>query len=113
MTIFWITAVLGGVVGIVYLTLGIQTFARVRRDILAAAGGETTDDPEELPEEMHRGFVWKALGGVSASSLVIVLLGVGGIFWYLPVFLAIGSAIAVIAGFVIDGRRAAASGISR
>lgn len=112
MTIFWIVAVLGGLVCIVYLTLGVRAFTTVRRDILAAAGG-TTDDPGELPTEIHRGFVWKALVGVAASSLVIVLLGVGGIFWYLPVILAIGSAIAVITGFVIDGRQAVADGISR
>ena len=111
MTIFWVVAVFGGLVCIVYLTLGVRAFASVRRDILAAGG--TTDEPGELPAEMHSGFVWKALVGVTASSLVIVLLGAGGIFWYLPVILAIGSAIAVITGFVIDGRQAVADGASR
>jgi hypothetical protein len=33
---------------------------------------------------------------------------VSGLFWYLPVILAIGSAVAVVSAFVIDRRSSAA-----
>jgi hypothetical protein len=102
--IFWIAAVCGVLVAVVYLTLGVRAFVLVRRDVLAAAARGIPDDIAEVPDETHRGFVWKALGGVCASTLVIVLLGVNSLFWYLPIALAIGSAIAVIIAFLIDGR---------
>jgi hypothetical protein len=44
---------------------------------------------------------------VVVSTSVIVLLGVSPVFWYLPVILAIGTAVAVIAAFIIDSRSAA------
>jgi hypothetical protein len=43
---------------------------------------------------------------VVISTSVIALLGVSPVFWYLPAILAIGSAVAVIAAFLIDARSA-------
>ena len=106
MIAFWIAVVVGSVVSVVYVTLGVQAFFRVRKDVLAlAASGETADlDVEALEANDAGSFTWKAVGAVIASTSVIVLLGVSPVFWYLPAILAIGSAVAVIAAFLIDAR---------
>ena len=106
MIAFWIAVVVGSVVSVVYVTLGVQAFFRVRKDVLAlAASGETADlDVETLEANDAGSFTWKAVGAVIASTSVIVLLGVSPAFWYLPAILAIGSAVAVIAAFLIDAR---------
>ncbi len=104
MTMFWTLTMVALVVAITYVAFGIRAFLQVRRDILQAAASGRRDIVAELPDEMHRGFVWKASAGVVASVTVIALLSVDGVFWYLPVLLAIGSALAVIAAFVVDGR---------
>lgn len=106
MTAFWIAVVAGIAVGVTYLTLGVQAFFRVRRDLLAPKVVDAEIDTTGL-EDNNRTFTWKALGAVGASTGVIVLLGVSPVFWYLPAALAVGSAIAVVAAFVIDKRSAA------
>jgi hypothetical protein len=106
MIAFWIAVVVGSVVGVVYIALGVQAFLRVRKDVLAlAASGETADlEVETLEASKASTFSWKALGAVVVSTSVIALLGVSPVFWYVPAILAIGSAIAVIAAFLIDAR---------
>ncbi|TFV61584.1 hypothetical protein E4P42_01445 [Mycobacterium sp. PS03-16] len=108
MIAFWIAVTVGTVVGVAYVALGIQAFFRVRRDVLAlAASGETADlDVAALEASDAGSFSWKALGAVVVSTSVIALLGVSPVFWYLPAILAIGSALAVIAAFLIDRRSA-------
>lgn len=105
MIAFWIAVVVGIVVGVAYLALGVQAFLQVRRDVLELA---ESDDPVEIDttglEDDNRAFTWKAAGGVAASTLVIVLLGVSPMFWYLPAILAVGSAVAVVTAFIIDRR---------
>ncbi|WP_193046335.1 hypothetical protein [Mycolicibacterium baixiangningiae] len=105
MIAFWIAVVVGVVVGVLYLALGVQAFLRVRRDVLAlAASGEAPVlDLEGLDDDTAT-FTWKALGAVVLSTSVIVLLGLNGLFWYIPPVLAIGSAVAVVAAFLIDRR---------
>jgi hypothetical protein len=109
MIAFWIAVVVGVIVGVAYLWLGVEAFLRVRRDVLAiAASGQPADlDTGGLVDD-GRTFTGKAIGAVVASSAVIALLGVSGLFWYLPVILAIGSAVAVVSAFVIDRRSSAA-----
>ncbi|MDT5078517.1 MAG: hypothetical protein QOJ80_3154 [Mycobacterium sp.] len=109
MIAFWIAVVVGVIVGVAYLWLGVEAFLRVRRDVLAiAASGQPADlDTGGLVDD-GRAFTGKAIGAVVASSAVIALLGVSGLFWYLPVILAIGSAVAVVSAFVIDRRSSAA-----
>ncbi|MBO0679028.1 hypothetical protein JRC04_16305 [Mycolicibacterium sp. S2-37] len=106
---FWIAVVVGVVVSAVYIALGVQAFFRVRKDVLAlAASGETADlDTAALEANDAGSFSWKALGAVVVSTSVIALLGVSPVFWYVPAVLAIGSAVAVIAAFVIDRRSVA------
>ncbi|HET7741071.1 MAG TPA: hypothetical protein VFL67_10520 [Mycobacterium sp.] len=107
MIAFWITVVIAVVVAVVYVTLAVQSFLRVRRDVLAlAASGETAQIDTTGLDDDGSGFAWKALGAVVVSTSVIVLLGVSPVFWYLPVILAIGTAAAVIAAFIIDSRSA-------
>ncbi|MBJ7387283.1 MAG: hypothetical protein JHC55_22650 [Mycolicibacterium sp.] len=106
MIAFWLAVVVGMVVAVAYVALGVQAFFRVRRDVLAlAASGETPElDETALDDADANTFTWKALGAVVVSTTVIVLLGVNSLFWYLPPILAIGSAVAVVAAFVIDRR---------
>ncbi len=109
MIAFWIAAVVGIIVTAIYITLAVQAFARVRRDILTAqTDGDTADRPVvELGSEEHGVFTWKAGLAVVASTTVIVLLGINPVFWYLPPILAVGTGVAVIVAFVIDRRSAA------
>jgi len=104
MIAFWIAVVVGVVVAVVYLTLGVQAFLRVRREVLeaAAVGASQAIAPEAADPDGS--FTWKAVGAVIFSTLVIVLLGVSSVFWYLPAVLAIGSSVAVITAFVVDRR---------
>lgn len=106
MIAFWLALVVGVVIAVVYFALGVQAFLRVRKEVLAlAAAGETSElDVTALDNEEGSTFTWKALGAVIASTTVIVLLGVNSLFWYIPPILAIGSAVAVIAAFLIDRR---------
>ncbi|MFS0899089.1 hypothetical protein [Mycolicibacterium litorale] len=106
MIAFWLALVAGVVIAVVYFTLGVQSFLRVRTEVLALAAAEETSelDVEGLDSEEADTFTWKALGAVIASTTVIVLLGVNSLFWYVPAILAIGSAVAVIAAFLIDRR---------
>ena len=108
MIAFWIAVIVGSVVGVVYIGLGVQAFLRVRKDVLAlAASGETADlDVDALEANDAGSFSWKALGAVVISTSAIALLGVSPVFWYVPAILAIGSAVAVIAAFLIDARSA-------
>ncbi|CAN3126733.1 hypothetical protein ACNUDN_02460 [Mycobacterium sp. smrl_JER01] len=117
MIAFWIAVIVGGAVAIVYVALAVQAFTRVRRDILTAQDGlGATGEPAELavdaPDtEVHGVFTWKAGIAVVTSTTVIALLGVNAAFWYLPPVLAIGTAVAVAAAFLID--RGAPRGASR
>ena len=105
MTAFWIAVVAGIVVGVVYLALGVQAFLQVRQDVLAQVESGVAQEIDTTGlEDDNRAFTWKAAGGVLASTLVIVLLGVSPVFWYLPAILAVGSAVAVVTAFVIDRR---------
>ncbi|MEZ0340352.1 hypothetical protein ACAG25_10260 [Mycobacterium sp. pV006] len=107
MTAFWIAVIAGIVVGGTYLTLGVQAFLRVRRDLLAPTPAEPGAEIDTTGlEDDNRAFTWKALAAVGTSTAVIVLLGVSPAFWYLPAALAIGSAVAVVAAFLIDRRSA-------
>lgn len=106
MIAFWIAVVVGVAVSAVYITLATQSFLRVRKEVLAlAASGETADlEVDVLDDNDASTFTWKALVAVVISTSVIVLLGVSPVFWYLPAILALGTAVAVSAAFVIDRR---------
>jgi hypothetical protein len=107
MTVFWIAVVVGAVVAVAYVALAVQAFARVRQEVLAAAAGNDQSelDVHALEDERNDVFTWKAAGAVVVSTTVIVLLGVNGVFWYVPAILAIGSSVAVVAAFFIDRKR--------
>jgi uncharacterized ion transporter superfamily protein YfcC len=107
MIAFWIAVVVGIVVAVAYIALGVQAFARVRRDVLAlAASGEQSELVTDGLDDDGRTFTWKALAAVVVSTAVIALLGVNYLFWYVPAILAVGSAIAVVSAFLIDRRSA-------
>jgi uncharacterized ion transporter superfamily protein YfcC len=110
MIAFWIAVVVGVVVGIVYITLAVQAFLRVRSEVLAATTTGATDEFDAGEIDQDGVFSWKAFGAVIISTVVIVLLGVNSVFWYLPAILAIGSSVAVITAFVIDRRSTAELG---
>ncbi|MGE2833036.1 hypothetical protein [Mycobacterium sp. SMC-4] len=103
MTAFWLAVVAGVVVAAAYVTLGVQAFFRVRRDLLTPNESEAAGEIDITGlEDDTRSFTWKALGAVVTSTTVIVLLGVSPVFWYLPAVLAVGSAVAVVSAFLID-----------
>jgi hypothetical protein len=106
MIAFWVAVAVGAVVAVTYVTLGVQAFIRVRHDMLAAAATGRQDDTliDVRDDDQHGVFTWKAIGAVIFSGLVIVLLGVNGLFWYLPAILAVGSSAAVITAFIIERR---------
>lgn len=109
MTAFWIAVAAGVVVAVAYIALGVQAFLRVRRDVLAAAASGQIDDVKtDGLDESAGNFTPKAIAAVAASTAVIALLGVSGLFWYIPAVLAIGSAVAVVTAFLIDRRSATA-----
>lgn len=100
MAAFWIAVAIGAVTAIAYVALAVRSFLRIRQQVLGGIGDDLGDD--RTFEEQGEGFSWKATGGVIASILVIAALSLGGGWWYLVPFLAICSAVAVIAAFVID-----------
>jgi predicted metal-binding membrane protein len=104
MIAFWIAVVIGVVVAVVYITLAVQAFIRVRAEVLASASTGAAVDLDAGEIDSDGSFTWKAVGAVIFSTLVIVLLGVSSVFWYLPAILAIGSSVAVITAFVVDRR---------
>jgi hypothetical protein len=104
MIAFWIAVIVGVVVAVAYIGLGVQAFLRVRRDVLALAESDRSDDLSTDDIGDAGTFTWKALGAVVVSTGVIALLGVSSVFWYVPAILAIGSAVAVVSAFLIDRR---------
>jgi hypothetical protein len=97
MTAFVIAVIVGGLVAVVYVFLAGAQIGRVRERVLA--GGREIDDPA-VYDGQGRGFTVKATLGALASVLLLVGISVAPGFWYVLPFLAIGSAIAVIAAFV-------------
>jgi hypothetical protein len=100
MAAFWIAAVLGAVTAVLYLGLALRAFLRVRRTVLAGKADELGDDATYARQGGD--FTWKAGAGVVASISVIAALSLGGGWWYLVPFLAIGSAVAVVVAFLYD-----------
>jgi hypothetical protein len=90
MTAFVIALVGGVVVAAVYITLAVQDIRRLRTAGAEPAGVVGGSD----------GFTWKAGIGVVLSVLLLVGISVASAVWYVLPFLAIGSAIAVIAAFL-------------
>jgi hypothetical protein len=123
MTIFLLALVIGLATAAVYVTLAVQAFLRVRREILAGVDQHAESAPESDRGYRHFGwkaaggvvastlllgyrhFGWKAAGGVVASTLLLVLVSTNGLTWYLLPLLAIGSSIAVIIAFLLDRPR--------
>jgi hypothetical protein len=101
MTLFYLALALAVVVGAGYLALVGDAFLRVRRQILA---DEPAGDADADYGAQARGFTWKALGGVAASTAVLALISATPSAWYLLPFLSIGSAVAVVVAFLIDRR---------
>jgi hypothetical protein len=108
MAAFWIAAVIGGITAILYLALALRSFRRVRARVLAGAADELGDD--STYDNQGGDFTWKAGAGVVASITVIACLSLGGGWWYLVPFLAIGSAIAVVVAFLYDEMREGGAG---
>jgi hypothetical protein len=101
MTIFFIGLAVGLITAVVYVTVAIREFLRVRHQVLH--GGERAEvESSTVYEGQGRHFGWKTAGGVVASILLLVLVSLSGLTWYLLPILAIGSSVAVIVAFLID-----------
>jgi hypothetical protein len=104
MIAFYIALVLGGVIAVAYIALGYAEFQRARKTYGEVAETATDDDLDA----QGRGFTWVALGGVVVSTTLLVLISHTGWAWYILPFLSLGSALAVVAAFVVDREEAEA-----
>jgi hypothetical protein len=101
--IFVIGPAVGVLTAAVYVALTVRAFLRVRGQALA--GDERVEaEPATAYDGQSRYFACKAVGGVVASTLLLVLVSMSGLSWYLLPFLAIGTSIAVILAFLLDRR---------
>lgn len=100
MTAFAIAVVVGAIVAVAYAALAIRSFLRVRSQILAGVGDDLGE--EATYAEQGGSFTWKAGGGVLAAVGIISALSIGGGWWYLVPFLAIGTSVAVVLAFLLD-----------
>jgi hypothetical protein len=103
MTAFYLALVVGVVVTAAYVTLAARAFLRIRTEVLAAQPAAAEAEPDEVYHAQGRGFAWKATAGVVASTLILVAVSRTPGAWYLLPFLAIGSSIAVVVAFLVDG----------
>ena len=90
MTAFVIALVGGAIVAALYISLAVQDIRRLRTAGEEPAGQVGGSD----------GFSWKAGIGVALSVALLVGISVSSAVWYLLPFLAIGSAVAVVAAFL-------------
>lgn len=104
MIAFYIALVLGTVIAGAYVTLGYAEFKRARRNYSDATEAVDADDLDA----QGRGFTWVALGGVVVSTTLLVLISHTSWAWYILPFLSLGSALAVVAAFVVDREEAEA-----
>ena len=102
MIAFYIALVLGGVIAAAYIALGYAEFQRARKSY----GQTTVTSEEEDLDAQGQGFTWIALGGVVASTTLLVLISHTSWAWYILPFLSLGSALAVVAAFVVDREEA-------
>ncbi|HKY58496.1 MAG TPA: hypothetical protein VJL80_10685 [Aeromicrobium sp.] len=101
MIAFYIALVLGGVIAAAYIALGYAEFQRARKSY-----DQTAVTSEEDLDAQGQGFTWIALGGVVASTTLLVLISHTSWAWYILPFLSLGSALAVVAAFVVDREEA-------
>ena len=106
MTAFYIALVVGIAVAVVYVTLVLQTFLRLRRSVINGTAGPVSSDAPDTYERQGRNFGWKAGAGVVVSTGLLGLVSLTGNAWYVLPFLGLGSSIAVIIAFLIDKREA-------
>ena len=97
MTLFWIATVVAVVITVALVVEGVAEFRHLR-------SGADPEPVHEVQAEDHVRFSLKALGGVVASFSCIVLLSLTPYAWYLMPALSLGSAVAVLAAFVVDRR---------
>ena len=102
MTAFYIALVLGAVISVAYVGLGYAEFQRARRTY----GASTVTAGDDDLDAQGRGFTWVALGGVVVSTTLLVLISHTSWAWYILPFLSLGSALAVVAAFVVDREEA-------
>jgi hypothetical protein len=102
MLFFSALIVAGLAVGVAYLLLVADAFARLRQQYVrvpSTSNGTPAAGLAAVPDER---IGWKAAGGVVASTSVLALASVTPYAWYLPPVLAVGSAAAVVVAFLID-----------
>jgi hypothetical protein len=102
MIAFYIALVLGTAIAAAYLTLGYREFQRTRRTYDQI---ESVEDETEVFADQEGKFTWVALGGVVVSTGLLVLASISGQAWYLLPFLSLGTALAVVVAFIVDGER--------
>ncbi|PXX05419.1 hypothetical protein [Mycolicibacterium moriokaense] len=106
MVIFYIGAVIGLILAVVYVFVGALSFLRIRRELLNGAGADALQDDEADSSEVALvpGFTWKATLAVLTSFVALIIASYNGAFWYVLAFSGLGTAAAVIVAFVLELR---------
>jgi hypothetical protein len=107
MTAVYVAIVAGIVVAAIYLWSVTNGLVAARTEMATFGGGQLGQIqtvPDRLLKEQERGLIWQSAAGVVLSTLALVLLVIGPVFWTLVPFLAIGTAITVIVAFAIESR---------
>jgi hypothetical protein len=109
--IFYISAGIGVVLGVVYLAVGALSFLRIRRELLSGDDlelSEALQDDEQTTESsgvsVVPGFGWKATLAVVTSFVAVVIASFSGSFWYVLALSGLGTAAAVVVAFVLELR---------
>ncbi len=107
MTAAYIALFAGIVVAVVYVVAVWRGLIGAKREMAEYGGariGEIRDVNEQVFSNQERGILFKSVAGIVLSTVALILLAVNPVFWYLVPFLSIGTAVAVIAAFIVEAR---------
>ncbi|MDG0794218.1 hypothetical protein OMP38_27810 [Cohnella ginsengisoli] len=97
-----ISIVVGALISLAYLVNVWISFRQVSRDRQSEQRGRAS---EAAVAEDEAWFSWKAFVSIVASSAILYSIGKWAFLWNYVPFIAIGSAVAVIAAFTFERRK--------
>ena len=103
----YIATALGLVVGAVYLWVVLQGLITAKNDMVTHGGGRlgtVQHVPDKVFRDQEKGLLLQSAAGVVLSTLALLLLALGPVYWHIVPFLSIGTAIAVIVAFAVERR---------
>lgn len=97
----------GIVVAIAYIVSVWRGLTNAKAEMIRHGGaqiGEIQETEDQIFFDQEVGSLYKSAAGVVLSTVALVLLILSPTLWYLVPFLSIGTAIAVIAAFIVEER---------